>query len=181
MEPTSRRRALQIIGASGALAPSALAFRQRLAMAGGHVLTTAENAILDAATERIIPADEHSGGARAALVAPFLDHLLAARIDKTKQRWRAGLQAFDKESRRQTGKAFTSLNPQAQDAVLASLAKAEAAPASEGELFFVELKAATIEAYYTTDIGIHQELGYVGNVARDHFDGCTHPEHWGKK
>jgi hypothetical protein len=35
----------------------------------------------------------------------------------------------------------------------------------------------TIDGYYTSKIGIHQELEYQGNTALAEFEGCTHPEH----
>ncbi len=35
----------------------------------------------------------------------------------------------------------------------------------------------TINGYYTSAIGIQQDLQYVGNDFLPEFPGCTHPEH----
>ena len=52
------------------------------AAAAGAFFTAAELALLDELTEMIIPADEHSGGARAAGVAAYLDRTLAEKDPK---------------------------------------------------------------------------------------------------
>ena len=40
------------------------------------------------------------------------------------------------------------------------------------EAFFVTAKQATIHGYYTSEIGIHQELQYKGNKMLPEFVGC---------
>ncbi len=35
----------------------------------------------------------------------------------------------------------------------------------------------TVDGYYTSKIGIHQDLEYKGNTAISEFPGCTHAEH----
>src|SRR2546425_12205422 len=58
----------------------------------GRFLTAAELALLEELTELIIPADDHSPGARAAGVAAYLDGRLAESLDPEWQGlWRAGL------------------------------------------------------------------------------------------
>ncbi len=47
------------------------------------------------------------------------------------------------------------------------------------ERFFVAVKKATIDGYYTSAIGIHKELEYQGNAALLDFKGCAHEEHKG--
>lgn len=46
-----------------------------------------------------------------------------------------------------------------------------------GARFFRMLKSLTADGYYTSQIGLVQELGYKGNTALPSFPGCTHPEH----
>ena len=55
----------------------------------------------------------------------------------------------------------------------------EADPKTDLEHFFVELKAMTVNGYYTSEIGIHKDLEYVGNKYLGAFPGCTHEEHQG--
>jgi hypothetical protein len=41
------------------------------------------------------------------------------------------------------------------------------------------IKSMTADAYYTSQIGLVQELGYKGNTVLASFPGCDHPEHIG--
>jgi hypothetical protein len=41
---------------------------------------------------------------------------------------------------------------------------------------FKAIKNMTIDGYYTSKIGIDQELQYKGNTYLKEFKGCTHPE-----
>jgi hypothetical protein len=50
-------------------------------------------------------------------------------------------------------------------------------PASDLERFFVLLKQMTVNGYYTSEIGIHKDMEYVGNAYLGAFPPCTHPEH----
>ena len=53
----------------------------------------------------------------------------------------------------------------------------EGSAGTELEKFFERLKSMTIDGYYTSSIGLHQDLAYEGNTAFPSYDGCTHPEH----
>ena len=44
-------------------------------------------------------------------------------------------------------------------------------PKTPEEVFFGELKAATVQAYYTSKIGIHQDMEYKGNTVLQEFVG----------
>jgi hypothetical protein len=46
-----------------------------------------------------------------------------------------------------------------------------------GVEFFQVIKAMTINGYYTTEVGLRQELGDDGVLFMPQFVGCTHPEH----
>lgn len=128
--------------------------------------TPEENELVDRLTDLIIPADSHSPGAQAAKVSLFADLMLATGDEQARQQWRNGLRLIQRE-------AENSSLP----AVLAIAAANEAAPETELEHFFARLKVMTIEGYYTSSIGIHQDLDYRGNSFLTSFPGCTHPEH----
>ena len=51
------------------------------------------------------------------------------------------------------------------------ISKHEFHPKTPEEQFFNDLKAGTAFAYYTTDIGIHKEMEYKGNVYLKEFVG----------
>jgi Gluconate 2-dehydrogenase subunit 3 len=123
--------------------------------------TKDEFALLDKLTELLIPADEHSPGARGAGVAAFIDRSVAeAFLPDEKTSWRSGLAAVEK-----------LLRAQQPVAVLANLAAHETDPRTEPEKFFVQLKQATAFIYYSSSVGIHQEMGYLGNVVLPEFKG----------
>ena len=123
--------------------------------------TPAEIALLDQAMEMIIPADEHSGGAHAAEVAFFADRLISTGSDTGRTEWRDGLRLLNDEA------AKSSLAK-----ALASAAQGEANPQTGLERFFVTLKQMTATGYYSSEIGIHQDLQYQGNTYVAEFPGC---------
>ena len=59
---------------------------------------------------------------------------------------------------------------------LSELAGSEDPHGTMQERFFHALKRATIDGYYTSRIGIHQDLQYQGNEAMRDFPGCQHTE-----
>ena len=91
--------------------------------------------------------------------------------------WTEGLAALDAASTTQHGAAFADATPEQQTAILTEAAKNEFNPTTPLEKFFREAKARTIFGYYTSKIGIHEELKYKGNQFLPEFVGCDHPEH----
>src|SRR5882672_9331413 len=128
-------------------------------------------------SDLIIPTDEHSPGARAAGVASFIDQLIGESPDETKALWRAGLAALDRMSEAQFSGGFISVGHEQQLKLLTSISRNERRPKTVEENFFVAIKSLTVDGYYTSAIGIHQELRYQGNAVLKEFVGCTHPEH----
>ncbi len=138
----------------------------RMAVSQEHkFLTPAEFAMTEELTEILIPADESSPGARAAKVTEYLDGSLAEAFDdEERQQWRQGLAAVDALSQRINHVPFLKGTlPQRQDVML-EMARNEKDPKAPEELFFRTLKGATVRAYYTSKIGIHNDLDYKGNV-----------------
>ena len=134
--------------------------------------TKDEFALLDELTELIIPTDDHSPGARAAQVAEYIDARLAESFeDEAKQKWRGGLKRIDALSQEMHGGSFMQGTPDQRVAVLQRISKNEQKPELPEEQFFNELKRDTAFAYYTSKIGIHQEMEYKGNVYLQEFAG----------
>jgi hypothetical protein len=122
--------------------------------------TPQEFAVVDELSELIIPTDAHSPGAKAAKVAAFIDSQLAeAWEEKDRTAWREGL------------KPFLGLSAEERLALLTRNAKNEAKPEAPDDLFFVELKSRVVRAYYTSEIGIKQEMEYKGNSYLPEFVG----------
>src|SRR5438034_11715009 len=92
-------------------------------------LTASEFALLDELTELIIPADDHSPGARAAGVAGYIDGRLAESLGPDWQaQWRSGLQAVEGLSRELNGKPMLEATADQRTPVLTPLAAADPDP-----------------------------------------------------
>jgi len=125
--------------------------------AGKHrFFTDEEYALVDELTEIIIPADEKSGGAKAARVVEYIDGVLAEAFDPEKRHeWRIQLSLIDLKWSNMHRGAFLQSDNSQKIALVASLEK---------EPFFSTLKAATVRGYYSSKIGIHDEMDYKGNT-----------------
>jgi len=139
--------------------------------------TEEENKTVIEMSERIIPADEHSPGAKAAAVNEYIDLVVSESPEATKQVWREGLAAINKMSRDKFAKPFADASADQQIALLKEISKNERSPQTVEERFFRTIKYATVDGYYTSKIGINDELHYKGNAYLKEFIGCTHPEH----
>jgi hypothetical protein len=165
---------------------------------------------VEALTEAIIPADEHSPGAKAARVADYMDLLLSEADAGLRQRWLEGLGALDAEANKRYSRPFVRLDAAQVDAIFTDVSGYETPkkPAADAALdiprneeprpkppqvdtllgdvnrhaagrktlleeFFANTKQATIHGYYTSEIGIHQELRYKGNKVLLEFVGCA--------
>jgi hypothetical protein len=135
-------------------------------------LSPSQFATLERFVDAIIPADERSPGARDARVADYIDLLLAESDRARVLQWFGGLAALDAEAAARFNAPFSRINADQVDAILQDISRNERAPQSPLELFFVMTKQATIQGYYTSEIGIHQELHYKGNKFLREFVGC---------
>lgn len=165
-----RRAALQWIGLG--IAASRIGIAQEHAHAlkaqpGNYKLqlfTPAEDRLIDHVAELIIPADDHSPGASAAGVSKFIDLVAANSPAKTQAGWKAGVAAMGN---------FLALSPADQKTTLDKLSAAEKNPSTAAERFFADMKKTAIFAYYTSQVGLIQELGYKGNAALAEFPACA--------
>jgi hypothetical protein len=90
---------------------------------------------------------------------------------KERDDWRNGLKLVDGLSQKMNGHAFMQAGPAQRVAVITEMAKNEMNPKTPEEVFFRQLKGATARGYYTSKIGIHQEMEYKGNVMLEEFVG----------
>ena len=128
--------------------------------------------MVDELSELIIPADEHSQGARAAKAAEYIDQRLAeSPEEEPKREWREGLKLIDQISNEMNGRSFMQSSPEQRIALLERIAQNETNPQKPEEKFFVELKSRVAHAYYTSKIGIQSELEYKGNTYLREFVG----------
>jgi hypothetical protein len=128
--------------------------------------TPDEIGLLDRVMESILPTDDHSPGAKDAQTSLFADLIVSNSPDDVGQDWRAGLRLLVSELSNSTLAEW-----------LDKAAANEHNPQSPLDLFFAKLKQMTVEGYYTSRIGIEQDLRYQGNTYLHEFKGCTDVEH----
>ena len=116
--------------------------------------------------EIIIPADQNSPGAREAHVVEFADLMLSTGSEDARKEWRNGLELFRIEVQKDTPAS-----------AVATAAQEEEHPSSALGRFFVVLKGMTVNGYYTSPVGIHEDLKYQGNEHLSAPPRCDHPEH----
>jgi hypothetical protein len=143
---------------------------------GAQFLTPSQYTLVEELSETVIPADSHSGGAKAAKVADYIEQFLRESIDDNeKSIWREGLPLIDMMSQHYNGKSFVDSSSEQRIAVLTVLSDNERMTDLPEVRFFRELKRLTVHGYYTSKIGIHDELEYKGNRMLAQYVGCDDP------
>lgn len=138
-----------------------------------------QNEMVIALTDLIIPATD-TPGAREALVNRCIDLFMNEEETDVQQKFVEGLNWIDSRSLTAHGRPFTALSASQQTALLDPLSNIENGnPADQpGVQFFQDVKEWTIFGYYTSQIGLEQELQYGGDTYNESFPGaCNHPEH----
>jgi hypothetical protein len=121
----------------------------------------------------IIPRTDTPGAVDAGV--PHQIDLRVAANPELQEAFKYGLAYLDEQARAANGAGFTALAESKQIAILQALSIDKNAAHAE---FFKTTKDLTIDAYYSSEQGLVQELGFKGNTFRASFPGCTHPEHW---
>ena len=124
--------------------------------------------ILDFFTSILIPTDS-TPGAREAHVAPFLDFLIFSAAEyapETQADWRNAVAWLET---RQFGK----MTGEQQLALVEQMCE----PGAEGFTTFRLIKQMTVFAFYTSRVGLIDNLEYKGLAYLTEFPACNHPEH----
>ena len=142
--------------------------------------TSAQNRFVEILAELIIPETE-TPGASAALVNQHIDLVLSEETREQQRAFREGLDTIDHISRSQHGEPFSKLSQDQQVTLLTRLAEdKQASPEEESARgFFLDIRRRTVFAYYTSRVGIHEELDYKGKQVLTEWRGCPHPDKHG--
>ncbi|HUQ93342.1 MAG TPA: gluconate 2-dehydrogenase subunit 3 family protein [Bryobacteraceae bacterium] len=176
-----RRDALKIIGAIGTTCAFPFASDE---LYGQHVhppagkqaetgppkfFTPGEFQMIRRIAELIIPATGTPGAIEAG-VPGYIDTVVSANAPHQTV-FRAGLEAL--------GAGFLALSEEQQIATLTPLCEAadKGTMKTPAERFFKAMKSMTADGYYTSRIGLVEELGYKGNTVLAEFPSCEVPEH----
>lgn len=119
----------------------------------------------------IIPRTSTPGAADAGV--PLYIDIVAGSDASLGQRFKDGLAQLDGISMKATRKKFVSAGRRAQVRILESMLP----PNASENPFFETVKAMTIVGYYSSEIGLYEELHFIGNEALSSFSGCTHGGH----
>ena len=197
----TRREALKIIGAVGATCSFPFSANE---LYGQHVhqpepktqdeekaqtpfepqyFTQDQFQVISRLADLIIPPTD-TPGAVAAGVPRYID-LVVNRDRKLQIIFHKGLRRLDGISKSKFhGSDFLQLAPAEQVEVLTLFSKAaQTKPTKKNNkqplegLFFEAIKNLTADGYYTSRVGLLEELGYNGNMALASFPELTIPEH----
>jgi len=145
-----------------------------------RILTARQNDAVVTLSELIIP-ETDTPGAKAARVNRFIDSVLFGAKPEDRDEFLRGLAWMDERSRSLFGTDIVSAAAADQNALLKKFSD-EDTQAPEDRIgidFFRALKSMTISGYYSSEIGLRQELGDDGQLFLAEFRGCDHPEHQG--
>jgi len=143
-----------------------------------RVLSAHQLATVGTLVELIIPATE-TPGAKALEVDRYIDGVLALAEPADRDRFLSGLGWLDARSQALFRKDFVSSSIREQTDLLTRLSSSTAGQSEPpaGVEFFNGIKTLTIAGYYTTEVGLRQELGDDGRMMLATFEGCTHKDH----
>lgn len=130
----------------------------QVAAATPAFFTVKERETLYRLTDLIVPADERSGGAVAANVSQYIETVVFHAQKPLQTAWRTGLRPY-----------VGAADPLA---LLTAASKNEFRPRTPAERFFVMLKDACVDGFYTSREGIVKELGYKGYTFLREFPGA---------
>jgi gluconate 2-dehydrogenase gamma chain len=129
---------------------------------------------LRALCQTIIPPDSHGGGAIEAGAPEFIDLLTSENTDYQLMLG-GGLIWLDAVCADRYGKAYLDCTPAQQTEILDLIAYRRNGELdlslSHGVAFFAILRNLTVDAYFTSEIGIN-DLQYMGNQYVKEFPGC---------
>ena len=195
MADVSRRDALRKIAVGGAAAATVPLWIQTLLSAAEQhaahfqasaaqaaawapkALTSEQNETVITLAELIIPQTE-TAGATKANVNRFIDAVLADASPADRQKFVDGLAWLDTQSQRDAG---VRLRKRAghQTALLTAMSTNKA-PSSAEQLAWTSSRPSsrlTITGYYTSEVGMREEMGDERQHVLHGKKGCTHAEH----
>lgn len=195
MSGLDRRELLRRLSLAGVGALTSPAWARALGTAGTHAhaaavvaaaepgwtpsfLSTDQDKLVTAMAEAIIPATD-TPGATAAFVNRYVDAILGDADEQEQDDFVRGLAWMDRRSQSLYGQDFVAATREQQNALLTIVGgDDERSDADDvGRAFFDDMKAKTIVGYFTSEVGINDELKDGGPLFFPGLTPCTHPEH----
>jgi len=133
--------------------------------------SAAEYSTLTRIVDLIIPRTDTPGAADAGV--PLYIDIIVRADDSLGQKFRKGLADLDAASRAATKHTFVKARPVQQTKILEAMRSASP-PAND---FLETVKSMTIVGYYSSEMGLFEELHFAGNQMLSAFTGCPHGGH----
>ncbi len=134
-----------------------------------------ENETVLAVADLLIP-DTDTPGAKAARVNRFIDLMLSVESAERQKAYLQALGWLDGYCLKKYSNPFTGLGMAQQTDVLTLLTHENETPEiAHGVELFRILKQSIVDAYYSSEIGLLQELKYETNPFQPEFPGCKNP------
>lgn len=131
-----------------------------------------QNETLVVVSDLLIP-ETDTPGAKAAHVNRFIDLLLSAEPAETKKNYLEAIAWLDGYCLSKYSRPFTRLAPSEQSAVMALLTHDNGDPEiGRGVELFALIKDSISQAYYSSEIGMIEELKYQTDPFQASFPGC---------
>jgi gluconate 2-dehydrogenase gamma chain len=186
---SDRRSVLKIIGAIGATCAYPFAGDELYAQSAhsqGSVPVASTRRyfndndfqMISRIADLIVP-ETDTPGAVGAGVPDYID-LLVARNTDHQSLVADGLRWLDSESERVASRKFLALDEAQQLSLLEPLCEKAERASNDKETsprnveFFRVIKSLTADGYYTSKVGLMEELGYKGNMVMKSFPDCVH-------
>ena len=154
---TSTWLALPAFGANSGALSSAQVVSQ---VPPSSYFSAEQKVTVSALVDLIIPDDPVSPGAKTAGVADYIDFVVSRAPAEEQQAWTDGLRALDERSEERHRSAFRNLSGAQQEELIQEMASEEQSPRTPRGNFFVRVKHITAEGFYTSKIGLIDDLKY---------------------
>jgi hypothetical protein len=107
--------------------------------------------------------------------------VLSDETTRTQENFLSGLAWINRRSNELFQRDFLRLSNEQQVELLTRLSDGENTQPKdkEGRPFFLDIRRRTVSGYYTSKIGIHEELEYQGKTPLAEWPECPHPGHHG--
>ena len=137
-------------------------------------LSSREDELVTTLAELILP-ETDTPGARAAQVNRHFDLVLDDETPTVQRAFRDGLRWVEAASRERFNANFVDAGEQRQIELLTEMSESSGNIPSPGHAFFRDIRERTVFAYYTSKIGIHDELEYKGKTPARRMEGLSSP------
>lgn len=179
-EDMDRREAVKALALSPAISPLFPLVAQ-VATAYTPKFFSAEELELVATLGELILPQTETPGARQAKAHEHIDLVLSEETPVVQRAFRNGLAWVERRSRELHNNHFVKLNAEQQNAILKHMSESKSASTAEesGRTFFLDLRKRVVFAYYTSEVGLRNELDYKGKQVMGHWKGCQHADRHG--